>query len=142
MHGGVSQLHAMSSSAMLQPFAELVLKPSFHAKKISGPKRNSSFRVQMNQRPTVIVTLEHEGYYHRVKQHSKDRTLVKPGLLVEQNNGKQEDTATQETELEFPESSKNMRRNQYHKNRSECASRGNRKIKDRQKLVCRLALHQ
>src|SRR5260370_38574555 len=124
----------MSSSAMHQPVSELVLKSSFHAKKISGPKCNSSSRVPTNQRTAVIVTLEHKRDYYRVKQHSKDRTLVKPGLLVEQNNGKQEATAKQETELEFPESSRNVRRNQDDESRAECTSPGNGKRQDYQKL--------
>src|SRR6267154_111598 len=132
----------MSSSTMHQPAAELVLNPGFHAKEISGPKRNSSSPVRTNQRHSVIVTFEQEGQYYCVKQDAKEGTPVKPGLLIEQNDGKQEDTANQETKLEFPESLKNARRNQDHKNRADSAPGGNRKIKDRQKLTCRLALHQ
>ena len=81
----------------------------------------------MEQRPPVLITLEHKGHYYRVKQQSKDRTLVKPGLLVEQKNGNQEDAAKQETKLEFPESLKDARRDQDDKDRAEGAASGDRR---------------
>src|ERR1700732_5180810 len=132
----------MSSSAMHEPVAEVVLHTGFHAKKISGAEGNARSRFRTNQRYAVLVALEDKDQYCHVKQDAQGGPLVKPGRLVEQHESKQEDTAHYETKLEFPESLKNVGRNQDHKNRAEGAPGGNRKIKDRQKLTRRLALHQ
>src|SRR6267142_2550580 len=131
----------MSDSAMRQPVAGLVLNPGFHPKKIPGPKRDLPSSIHSNQGLTVIKALQHERHDYRVKQDSKCWTLIKPGLFIEENSHQQESAANHQTKLKFPESFKNPRRNQHHKNRSKCASRRNRKIKSRQELARGLALH-
>src|SRR5438445_9529469 len=121
----------MPDSPVRQPVASLVLNSGFHPKKISGAKCDLPAPVHSYQGPAVIETLKNEGHDHRIKQHAKSRTFVKPRLFVQQNNDKHEKTAQKKAELEFPESLKNSRRNEHYKNRAERPSRCNRKAKDR-----------
>src|SRR6516225_1365576 len=132
----------MSSLSVQQPVAMLIRKHSFHTKEIPGAKRYASVRVSVDQSHAVRVPLEHKANDDCVKQHSKSQVLIKPRLLLEENDGQKKHTAGQQAKLKFPELLKNMRRNQHHKNRTECSSHGNRKIKARQKITCWFASHQ
>jgi len=86
----------------------------FHTKEIPSAKRYASVRVSVNQSHAVRVPLEHKANDDCVMQHSKSQMLIKPRLLLEENDD-QKHTADQQAKLKFPELLKNMRRNQHHK---------------------------
>src|ERR1700719_425829 len=132
----------MSSAAMHEPVAEVVLHTRFDAKKISGAKGDARSRFRTKQGDGVVVALKQEGQDCRVKHDAKSGALVKQGGFVAQNNGKQKNAAEQQTKLEFPEALKDARRDQYDKDRAEGAAGGDRKIKGRQERGCGLALDQ